>query len=154
MIRIISGWVAAVLATYIFSTGSSQAVILIQTATEPVTFSVNPSIVSTVGLPLSMAVASIGDAILHMHQLLPVIAIGLGIGFLVAAVLKKILVPLASIAYPAAGAVAMLTPLLLMKNVFGVFPILGAQTSTGLVLQIVAGIFGGLIFSHIIRREV
>jgi len=77
-----------------------------------------------------------------------VIAIALGIGFLIAAVLRRALKPLAPVAFPLAGAAAIAVALSIMHVAFdGITPIAGARTSLGFALECVAGAVGGLVFS-------
>ncbi len=83
-----------------------------------------------------------------------VIAIALTIGFLVAAGLRRVLKPLAPIAYPLAGAVAIGVALSAMSAAFdGITPIAGARTTLGFALQCLAGAVGGLVFSAIAVRR-
>lgn len=82
-----------------------------------------------------------------------VIGIALLLGFLIAAGLKRVLRPLAPIAYPLAGAVAIGVALTLMSMAFdGITPIAGARTTVGFALQCLAGAIGGLVFSLIAVR--
>ena len=79
-----------------------------------------------------------------------VLAIALLVGFLVAGGMKKVIRPLAPIAYPLAGFVALPTAILLIENLViggGVGAIGGARTLTGLALQGLAGAAGGLVFA-------
>ncbi|MEM9704854.1 MAG: hypothetical protein AAF850_02115 [Pseudomonadota bacterium] len=81
-----------------------------------------------------------------------VFAIALLIGFVVAFGLKRVLRPLAPIAYPVAGAAAVIGAILLIEywwagggaGVFG-----GARTPVGLALQGVAGGVGGALFAFL-----
>lgn len=87
-------------------------------------------------------------------QLGAVIAIGLLIGFLIAAGLKRVLTPLAAVAYPLAGAAAVGVALTLMSMAFdGITPIAGARTAVGFGLQCLAGFIGGLVFSAVAVRK-
>lgn len=83
-----------------------------------------------------------------------VIAIGLAVGFLIAAALRRVLKPLAPIAYPLAGAAAIAVALSAMGLAYdGITPIAGARTTMGFALQCLAGAVGGLIFSMIAVRK-
>ncbi|MEM9234667.1 MAG: hypothetical protein AAGA69_10595 [Pseudomonadota bacterium] len=139
VIRIFGAWIAAVLTTYVLCAATSQLVVTSRVAA------------GEVDVPLGSWLGSIVDAVSNMTTLLPVIGIAFAVGFTVAAGLKRILTPLAGVAYPIAGAAAQLAPLLLMRNIFGIFPLLGAQTSIGLILQILAGAAGGYVFARLIR---
>jgi hypothetical protein len=83
-----------------------------------------------------------------------VIAIGLAAGFLIAAGLRRVLKPLAPVAYPLAGAAAIAAALTAMGMAYdGITPIAGARTTAGFALQCLAGAVGGLIFSMIAVRK-
>ncbi len=83
-----------------------------------------------------------------------VIGIALLVGFLIAALLRRVLKPLALIAYPLAGAAAIAVALTAMGMAFdGITPIAGARSALGLALQCLAGAIGGLIFSMIAVRK-
>lgn len=82
-----------------------------------------------------------------------VIAIGLAIGFLAAAILKRFLKPLAPVAYPIAGAAAIAVALTAMSMAFdGITPIAGARSAFGFGLQCFAGAIGGAVFALIAVR--
>lgn len=83
-----------------------------------------------------------------------VVAIGLAVGFMIAAGLRLVLKPLAPIAYPLAGAAAIAVALALMGMAFdGITPIAGARTPFGFALQCLAGGVGGLVFALIAVRS-
>ena len=79
-----------------------------------------------------------------------ILTIALLIGFAVAAGVKRILKPLAPIAYPTAGAAAVFTAIWLIENVViggGVGVIGGARDALGIALQCLAGFAGGAVFA-------
>ena len=79
------------------------------------------------------------------------IAVALGLGFLVAFFLKRFLKPLAPIAYPVAGAAAVFTLLWAIETFVaggGAGAIGGARDALGLSLQAFAGFIGGAAFSY------
>lgn len=77
-----------------------------------------------------------------------VIAIALAVGFLVAFGMKRLIKPLAPIAYPLAGAAAVALTLALMSMQFySTTPIAGARGPLGFGLQMLAGAIGGMIFA-------
>ena len=81
-----------------------------------------------------------------------ILAIGLAIAFPIAALLKRILKPLARIAYPLAGAVAVYTAIYLIENVMatgGATAFYGARDAVGLALQCLAGCVGGIVFAFV-----
>jgi hypothetical protein len=78
------------------------------------------------------------------------------IGFAVAAVLKRVLKPLAPVAYVLAGAAALPALFYLVENVMlggGVGAFFGAREPSGLALQALAGAVGGLVFTLIAVRK-
>ena len=93
------------------------------------------------------------DLVGLLPQFGAVIAIALAIGFLVAAGLRRVLKPLAGVAYPLAGAAAIAVALTAMSMAFdGITPIAGARTALGFALQCLAGAVSGLVFSMVAVR--
>jgi len=82
----------------------------------------------------------------------PVLAIALAIGFLVAAGLKRVLKPLAGVAYPIAGFAAMATALIAMRISFHSTPLAGARGPEGFVVICLMGALGGLVFSTLLPK--
>lgn len=79
-----------------------------------------------------------------------VVAVALLIGFAIAFVLKRVLRPLAPLAYPLAGAAATAGVIYLINNVVaggGTGAIGGARDAAGMALQALAGGLGGLAFA-------
>ncbi len=76
-----------------------------------------------------------------------VIAVALALGFVVAAILRRVLKPLAGVAFPVAGAAAVALTLHFMSQQFyGTTPIAGARGPLGFGLQCLAGGIGGWVF--------
>lgn len=85
----------------------------------------------------------------------PIVAIALAVGFLVAWGVKKVVRPLAPVAYPVAGFAAIVTTIWLIENVVlggGVGVIGGARDAGGMALQGAAGALGGLVFALVLGR--
>lgn len=80
------------------------------------------------------------------------IAVGLLIAFLAAAVVKGIAPDLRFWWYAGAGAVALVTVVLTLKAVMGLFVIPGARTAVGIAAQGVVGLIAGGIFAALSRR--
>lgn len=77
-----------------------------------------------------------------------VIAVALAIGFVVAAILRLVLKPLAGVAFPVAGAAAVaLTLYLMSQQYYTTTPIAGARGAFGFALQCLAGAIGGFVFA-------
>lgn len=84
-----------------------------------------------------------------------VLAVGLLIAFVIAAVVKRFVPALAPISFPVAGATAVLVAIHLIEGLLGggAGVIGGARDLTGLVLQGLAGAFGGVVFSWLMRKR-
>jgi hypothetical protein len=78
-----------------------------------------------------------------------IILIALLLGFLIAALVKKLLPALSRFAYPVAGAAAIAATLGAMYLVFQTVPISGARSTLGFLSQVIAGGFGGWIFAKL-----
>jgi hypothetical protein len=96
------------------------------------------------------------DLITFGPQFAAIVAIALAVGFIVAAILKRVLTPLAGIAYPLGGACALIAamfvlPILLKLD--GITPLAGARGGLGLAFQALAGALGGLVFTLIAARK-
>lgn len=103
-----------------------------------------------IGAAASIAVnvrTSIADLGGLFPSLAPVLAIALAVGFLIAAGLKRVLTPLAGVAYPIAGFAAMATALFAMKAAFHTTPLAGARSPEGLIVMCLMGALGGWVFS-------
>ena len=84
------------------------------------------------------------------------LAIALLIGFVVAFGVKQLAKPLAPVAYPVAGAAAVLTAIYLIETLMakgGAGAIGGARDALGLALQGLAGAVGGVVFALLTRRR-
>lgn len=89
-------------------------------------------------------------------QFAAIVAAALAAGFVVAAVLKRVLTPLAPIAYPLGGACAIAAAVLVLPIVLkldGIVPLAGSRGALGFALQALAGALGGLAFSLIAVRK-
>ncbi|MEX0645152.1 MAG: hypothetical protein WD076_07570 [Parvularculaceae bacterium] len=106
-------------------------------------------------LPLSVRLQGTVNDLLGLGPLYgAVIALGLAAGFSVAARLKRVLKPLAPIAYPLAGAAVIGLALYLMSVVYySATPIAGARGVVGFSLQCLAGAIGGLVFAALLPRK-
>lgn len=84
-----------------------------------------------------------------LWQMAPVIAFAFLIAFPVAFLLKRALTPLAPVAYPLAGAAAMLCMLAAIEGLLGggAGVMAGARGPVGLALQALAGCLGGAAFA-------
>ena len=94
------------------------------------------------------------DNLTGLWQLAAMIAVALLIAFVVAFFVKRILKPLAPVAYPVAGGAAILLMLYLIEQQLGggAGVIGGARDATGLALQTLAGFLGGAVFAFMRPR--
>lgn len=79
-----------------------------------------------------------------------VLTIALLLGFLIAAVVKRILKPLAPVAYPIGGAAAVYMAIFMIENIAasgGAGALEGARGALGMGLQSFAGFMGGVVFA-------
>jgi len=81
------------------------------------------------------------------------IAVGLLIAFVAAAIVKRIAPDLRFWWYAGAGAVAIVTMVLLLKAVMGLFVLPGARTVAGIVAQGAVGFIAGAVFAALSRRS-
>ena len=104
----------------------------------------------TLGMNLTTVAEDLGGL---APTLAPVISLALALGFVVAAGLKRVLKPLAGIAYPTAGFAAMATALFLMKLSYHTTPLAGARSLPGFLLICLAGALGGYVFAAGLSRK-
>lgn len=141
--RIIAGFVASVIAAT--AAGSAFHTTMVIDALEKAG--------ATTDLPTRFGMM-VSDFAGLAPQFGAVIAIGLLIAFLVAAGLRRVFKPLAGIAYPLAGAAALVAALTLMSIQFdGITPIAGARGTIGMALQALAGAIGGFVFAALAVRK-
>jgi hypothetical protein len=105
-----------------------------------------------VEIPLTEAGSTYLQDIVGMAPLLGGInALGLAVGFLVAALIIRFLWRAPVIGFTLAGAVAVLAELYLMKYNFDITPIAGARSMVGQGLMASVGALAGLIFARFAR---
>ena len=135
-------WALASLVAYVLAGVASQQVVLagVDAYREvPLGLNARTTLAALVALPIGALY-------------LGVIALGFVLAFYVASLVKAALPRLSGIAYPTAGAVAIVVALVLMRARYDVVPILGAQTTYGFWLQVAAGVIGGIVF-EIVRPK-
>ena len=107
-----------------------------------------------VELPAGVRVMTMGrDLIGMLPSVLPVMTLGLGGGFVVARVLRRLLYVPAAIAYPLAGGTAVAVALTAMGYFYHMTPIAGARGNIGFGAMTLAGALGGLVYWLIGRRH-
>lgn len=133
-LKTLGAWLIGGIVAYILASLSSQFVVL-RGLTQ-----------LDLSIPLADWAQSLTHAVLNMWAYLIVILIGFAIAFGIARLVKMVAPVPPSLAYPIAGAAAIGAALGLMYAQFGIFPIMGAQETYGLVLQLLAGAAGGVVF--------
>jgi hypothetical protein len=83
-----------------------------------------------------------------------VILIALTLGFLLAAVILRLVPQLADIAWPLAGWAALATALWLMQLAYGFSPLAGARSAAGFIAISLGGAVGGWVFGRLAGRSV
>jgi hypothetical protein len=145
IVRILIGLLGAVTAGFLLS----AAFLTLQTLSAYPGFEVTPA---TLAETYGLNVAGLATG----SPFIGILAACFAIGFAVAAVLKRLLKPLAPVAYVIAGAAALPALFYLVENVMlggGVGAFFGARDPADLALQALAGAAGGLVFTLIAVRR-
>lgn len=140
--RAVLGWVAGVVAT-------SVAICLIHS------LRVQAGLAEIgIELPAGVRIDAIArDLVGLLPSVLPVMALALAGGFVVARVLRRLLYVPSGLAYPLAGATAVAVALTAMVYFYHITPIAGARGDTGFGAMTLAGALGGLVYWAIGRRH-
>lgn len=145
IIRIFFGLLAAVGSGYLLS----AAFLTLRTLSAYPGFEVTPAaLAETFGMNV--------EGLATGSPFIGILAVCFAVAFLVAAALKRVLKPLAPVAYVIAGAAALPALFFLVENVMlggGVGAFFGARDPSDLALQAVAGAVGGLFFTLIAVRR-
>lgn len=141
MVRIIGGYAAAVLATYVFG-----AIFISQ-----------GNIANVIGMGFEVSVAQRFESMLHdvsnMTDLyLPVVAVSFVIALSVAAIIIRFYPGQRLVGYTLAGFAALIAVHVLVKTVFGISGIAPTRTIVGLLAQGLAGAIGGYVF-HLVTAK-
>lgn len=134
-------YLAAVLTTYLLATAAASLHVA--------------SSLASMGIELDSAgrVSMILQDLVGMAGMfLPLIAFALLLAFLVTALLYHLLRRARVLLYALAGATAMLALHLAMNAVFGLTAIAVARSAGGLLLQVLAGAVGGLVYVLLQQR--
>ncbi len=107
------------------------------------------------GLPVSplQRATTTGQDLIGMTQLyLPILAVGLALALLLAALLSRWWRSGRYLLMGVAGFTSVLAANLMMKGVFDITPIAAARTHIGLLSQAAAGMVGGWLFARLTAR--
>ncbi|WP_375201968.1 hypothetical protein [Hyphococcus sp.] len=131
-------------ATYVLSVGFYTQQVIAKMAAVGAEYSGQQKIDTFVENLTGLAYSEAGPSFLL------ILTVTLAIAYIVAFVVKRIIKPLASVAYPIAGAAGLVAVLMLVESSVagggaGVFG--GARDITGLALQALAGFLGGAVFT-------
>lgn len=144
-VRIIIGFLAAIAGGYLLS----AAFLTQQTLSAYPGFEVTPqAFAETFGMNVTGLATS--------SPFIAILGVCFAIAFAIAAILKRLLKPLAPVAYVIAGAAALPALFYLVENVMlggGVGAFFGARDPADLALQALAGAAGGLVFTLIAVRR-
>lgn len=145
VVRILLGLVGAVIVGFLLS----AAFLTLQTLSAYPGFEPAPAVLAeTYGMNVTgLATGS---------PFIAILGVCFAVAFAIAAVLKRILKPLAPVAYVIGGAAALPALYYLVENVMlggGVGAFFGARDPSDLALQALAGAAGGLVFTLIAVRK-
>lgn len=138
MLRWLLAWLIASVATYLAGSVLMTQVVLGSLA--------RFDIPVDIGARASMTLFDIGGL---ASSYLPLVAIALLLGFLVAALLARVKPGWRQGLYLLAGASSVGTMIGIMTLTFGMNPLAGARGAVGVGLQMLAGLLGGLVFLRV-----
>ena len=107
------------------------------------------------GVTLSERLSMTAYDLVHFGSVyVPIVAVGLLVAFLAGALVYRLAGFGRPVVYAVAGGVAMIVILASIKHLtFGVQLVGGAREVLGFVLQVSAGVIGGLVFARLTRRR-
>lgn len=107
------------------------------------------------GVTLSERLSMTAYDLVHFGSVyVPIVAVGLLVAFLAGALVYRLAGFGRPVVYAVAGGVAMIVILASIKHLtFGVQLVGGAREVLGFVLQVGAGVIGGLVFARLTRRR-
>ncbi len=142
MLRWLLAWLLASLVTYVLGSALMTQVVLLSLASFDIPVDL--------GARASMTLFDIGGL---ASSYLPLIAIALLLGFLVAAAISRWRPAWRALLYLLAGASAVGTMIGIMTWTFGMNPLAGARGGGGVALQMAAGLAGGWAFLSVAIRK-
>ena len=108
----------------------------------------------SVEVPAGVALNMIGRDLAGMaNMFLPMVAFGLLIALMTAALLFRIIGRWRTGLYMLAGATALVTIHVLLQLAFGITPLAVARSVAGLATQAIAGSLGGLLYSVLVWKQ-
>jgi hypothetical protein len=136
--KLIGAWLAASVATFLLASVVHSQFVMARL------------VAMGVEIPAGLrAQTTVGDIAGLAPAFLPVVAVTLLLGFLIAGFVLRFAPNLRGLAFPVAGFAAMAAMLLLMQAVFKMTPIAGARDTGGWLLMLVAGGVGGWLFARL-----
>ncbi|MEO1246754.1 MAG: hypothetical protein AAFX56_13825 [Pseudomonadota bacterium] len=137
MRRWLPGWLTAVVLTYIAGSIAMTQLVLYDLSTLGVAVDIRTRVATT-----------LGDLAGLVGSYLPLLAIALGVAFVVAGALGRLLGRSNGFLYLLAGALGVAALLWILELVLGLNPLSGARGRSGFLLQMLAGLCGGYVFSR------
>jgi hypothetical protein len=136
--KLIGAWLAASLLTFLLASVVHSQFVMARL------------VAMGVDIPAGLrARTTLGDIAGLAPAFLPVVAVTLLLGFLIAGGVLRLMTGLRGIAFPVAGVAAMGAMLLVMQAVFKMTPIAGARDTGGWLLMLLAGGAGGWLFGRL-----
>jgi hypothetical protein len=140
MLRALAAYVAAVMVAYALAAFAQTQHVMARLAD----MGIDVSIGDRVG-------ATLHDFVGMAPLYLPMIAVGLAIGFGVAAGVLRVAPRWRSLGYPLAGGLAVLAIHVILNQLLDITPIAAARTTLGLTTQALCGALGGWLFGYLVR---
>jgi hypothetical protein len=142
MLRVLTAYLAAVLVTYAGAAVAHTQLVMARLA--------DMGVDVTAGDRLGATVHDLGGM---APLFLPMVAVALAVGFLIARAVVRWLPRWRSASYVLAGAVAVVTIHVALSQAFSITPVAGARGALGLTLQALCGALGGWVFLACLPRR-
>jgi uncharacterized membrane protein YgaE (UPF0421/DUF939 family) len=153
ILRVLVAFVLAVIATYVIGSALYTQAVLAGLGSVGVDVSIGDRLAVTGQNIVGMTDSAFGGFLFGYISTYPeAIVIGLIVAYTVATPVKLFLRPLAPIAYPVAGAVALLAIVYFIQTSLSPGLFAGARGPAGMALQGLAGALGGLVFALLLPR--
>jgi hypothetical protein len=154
ILRILVAFVLAVVATYVIGSALYTQAVLSGLGSVGVEVPIGERLSVTAQNIVGMTDSAFGGFVFGFISTYPeAIVIGLVVAYAVATPVRMFVKPLAAVAYPAAGAVALLTIVYFIHTSLSPGLFAGARETGGLALQAVAGTLGGFVFALLLPRD-
>jgi hypothetical protein len=154
ILRVLVAFALAVVATYVIGSVLYTQSVLSGLTGLGVEVSLGERLALTGRNIAGMTDSAFGGFVLgHISTYPEAVVVGLLIAYLVATPVRMLLKPLAPIAYPAAGAVALFAIVYFIHTSLSPGLFAGARSGVGMALQALAGALGGLVFALLLPKR-